>query len=479
VHNDGSVPARPDRDSLTMRTVQDPRLQEPWHAPAPLARPTSESPLADYLAAFRRFRWLLIAGPLGAALVAYVVSLLLTPEFEARATLMVSQSKTGEAVAPVSDVRNFRAFLDNRSLAAEVVKEFRLDGPGYGLTPQRFLDRHVDVQEVRATNLLSIGVTLKDPQLAARVANTMAERAVALSRSLEQAEAVVARDIIKGQLDAARDRLTSTRQALEAYQKRAQVDLLQKKADVLIDQQAELQDLLVDIRGERAYLEQAERGLAAQDPVRNVRRSVQVPPPPPRPTAERPRESERPQLGATEDTAEPRRETERPGDRTPPAGARLGVRDELVDPFINPSFEVLQQDVNAARSRLAQLEHKRDEMQRGRSADGQLPALAAYYERKAAEDELKMQQELAEKIYVDVATRYEQARLQIASRSAQLQVVDAALVPDRKVYPREKLIASAAAVLMVSLLAAVIVATTALRRTLHPAAPAAEETTGA
>jgi uncharacterized protein involved in exopolysaccharide biosynthesis len=463
-----------------MRTVPDPRTQEAWPEPAPFLRPTG-SPLADYVAAFRRARWLLIASPLVAAVVAYAVSLTLTPEFEATATLLVSQSKTGETASPFAETRNFRAFLDNRSLAEQVVKEFGLDGPDYGLTPQRFLNRHVDVTELRASSLISIGVTLKDPQLAARVANTMAERAVAMSRSLEQAESKVARDVIKSQLDAARDRLTSARSALETYQKGAQVDLLQKKADVLIDQQAQLQDLLVDIRGERAYLAQAERGLAAQDPVRGVRRSVQVPPPPTRPAAQRPRSPDRAELGVSEATGKTReeREEERRHEPAPePAPARPALRDDLVDPYINPSFEVLQQEVNAARSRLAQLEHKRDEMLKGRSADGKLPALATYYERKAAEDELKMQQQLAEKIYVDVATRYEQARLQIASRSAQLQLIDAALVPDRKVFPREKLIASAAAVLTVSVLAAVIVALTALRRTLHQDAAADGETTG-
>jgi len=86
-----------------------------------------------------------------------------------------------------------------------------------------------------------------------------------------------------------------------------------------------------------------------------------------------------------------------------------------------------------------------------------------------------MQQQLAEKIYLDVATRYEQARLQIAARSAQLQIVDAALAPDRKVYPREKLIALAAMVLAFSVLAAAIIALTAVTSRIQPA-PAVRDT---
>ena len=43
---------------------------------------------------------------------------------------------------------------------------------------------------------------------------------------------------------------------------------------------------------------------------------------------------------------------------------------------------------------------------------------------------------MAKRVYVEVATRYEQARLQVASRTPQLQVLDDALPPDRPVSPR-------------------------------------------
>ena len=212
------------------------------------------------------------AGSVVAAVVAYLIALTLTPRFEASAVLMVTASKTGEQVATSGlDVRNFRAFVQNQTLAAEVIKEF-----GLRTTPQRFLDNNVNVQDVRATNLLTVSVTAPDPQLAARIANAMAARAVGLSRSVEQAESVVARDVIKGQLDAARERLTQSRAALETYQREAQVELLEKRINVLTEQQAEIQTMTVDIEGQRAYLRQAEHDLAQQDRVRGVQRSVQL-----------------------------------------------------------------------------------------------------------------------------------------------------------------------------------------------------------
>jgi len=444
-----------------------------------------DSPLAEYLHALWRFRWLLVGGSVVAAVVAYLIALTLTPRFEASAVLMVTASKTGEQVATSGlDVRNFRAFVQNQTLAAEVIKEF-----GLRTTPQRLLDNNVNVQDVRATNLLTVSVTAPDPQLAARIANAMAARAVGLSRSVEQAESVVARDVIKGQLDAARERLTQSRAALETYQREAQVELLEKRINVLTEQQAEVQTMTVDIEGQRAYLRQAEHDLSQQDRVRGVQRSVQLQEPRAVDDDAR-RERERSATEADRQRAQQAARAsdqqleEKPGatampapEPPPPARpryqepeaeppARAELRDALVDPYINPSYEILQQQVTSVRSRVAQLERKRAEMLKARSSNGQLPALADFYTRKARQNELEMQQKLAEKIYVDVATRFEQARLQIAARSAQLQVLDPALPPDRKVYPREKLMASAALVLTFSLLTAGVVAVTGISKAL-------------
>jgi polysaccharide biosynthesis transport protein len=439
-----------------------------------------DSPLAHYLDALWRFRWLLVGGSVLAAVVTYVIALTLTPRFEATAVLMVTASKTGEQVASGLDVRNFRAFVQNQTLASEIIKEFALN-----TTPQRFLDDQVNVQDVRGTNLLTVGVTVSSADLAARIANAMANRAVALSRSVEQSESVVARDVIKGQLDAARDRLTQSRAALETYQRQAQVELLEKRINVLTDQQADIQNLTVDLEGQRAYLRQAEQDLTQQDRVRGVQRSVQLQAPravddDARRERERSAEEADRQLAReTAREAAPRRADQtdtsvatpapvRPRRQEPDAEppARPELRDALIDPYINPSYEILQQQVTAARSRVAQLERKRAEMLKSRSSDGQLPALADFYTRKARQTELEMQQQLAEKIYVDVATRFEQARLQIAGRSAQLQLLDPALPPDRKVYPREKLMASAALVLTLSVLIAGVVAVTGIGKAL-------------
>ena len=406
------------------------------------------TPLAEYLNALRGARLLLIGGPLLAALVALALGMWAAPQFEATATLLVSQSKIGEQIGPSVDVRNYRAFVENQSLAAAIVQQFGLDAVPHDLTPATFLRSNVSLNEVRATNLLELRVRLMDPKVAADVANALADRAVALSRSLDQEETVVAREIIKDQLDGARERLTQTRQAREQYQQEAQVDLLQKQMDVLVEQQADVQKLLVDIAGERAHLAKAEEELAKQDRVRNVQRSIQAPAP----------------QNQTQPRSNPQNQAQ-PGSNEP---VRPSFRDELLDPYINPVYETLQHDVSTTRAKLAALEHQRDELLRARSRDGQLPPLNELYRRKTRLGELEMQEKLAEKIYVDVATRYEQARLQVAGRSAQLQVVDRALVPETQVSPRIVVNVPAAVVLTFSAIATLIVSIVAVRRAIRP-----------
>lgn len=412
--------------------------------------------LAGYLNVLWRARWLILAGTVLAGLTSWVASSMLPRQFEATATLMVSPPKVGLAspgnVLAV-EFRNYRSYLENQSLSAELIREFKLDGPPHGLTPGLFLDSALTVTDVRDSRLLAVRVRLKEPKLAADAANYLALRAVELSRTLNQEEVVVARDIIKQQLDVARDRLTAARAANEKGQRAAQIELLKLNVDTLLDQQRDLRLVQVRIEGERAKLTQAEVELARQERVREVRRAVGTLPP--------------------EETLVPDREVpdrppgQQPAPTTPTkeSESRLPIRDEFLDPYVNPVYEYLNQQVAASRTTLAALESQRDALVRTlRGKGGEFPVLAELYQRQGEVDELKMQEQLAEKIYLDVATRHEAAQLQVAERSAQLQLVDRALAPERPVSPRPLRSVLASVVLAPSVLTTIVVLLEALRR---------------
>ena len=405
----------------------DPRVGDARRVADPVER--QRPPLADYLDALRRARWLLIAGPILAAVVALAVSFSIAPKFSATTTLLVSGSKLGERAVTPPDVRNYRALMENQSLAEEMIAQFTLGGPPFSLTPGTFLQSVLSITEVRGSELLELSITLGDPKLAAAVANAMADRVVARSQSLFQEETGMARDMIKAQLDASRETLTAARTALESYQKTAQVELLQKELDAAIALQAGLSGKQLAIATERARLAKAEEELAKQEPVRQARGALRS----------------TPTSAGTQDST-------------------LDLRDDVRDPFVNPVYENLQQEVTSTRTKLAAFERERDELLRARDRQGQLPRLVELYQRQARVAELSMQQQLAEKVYVETATKYEQTRAQVAGRSAQLQVIDRALPPDRRVSPVTTRNVSAAFVLALSVLTMGVVIARAVRR---------------
>ena len=423
---------------------------------------------AVYLDALWRARWVILAGTLLAGLSSWAVSSWLPRQYEATAVVMVAPPKVGGASMGTPsgiEVRNYRSYLENQSLSAQLIREFKLDAAPHLLTPARFLDNVLTVGDVRDSRLLEVRVKLREPQLAADVDNALALRAVELSRTVNQEEVVVARDIIKEQLDSARDRLTAARSAYEQGQKAAQVELLERDVDTLLEQQRDLRVVQVSIERERARLTKAEEELARQERVRDVRRAVGSLP---GPVDRSPTSREDGSLTSREDRRPTNREDRSPTsreDRSTEAPLPLPIRDALLDPYVNPVHEYLNQQVATGRTSVASLEKEGDVLQRTlRGKGGQFPVLAELYRRKSEVDELEMQQELAEKIYVDVATRYEAARLQVAERSAQLQVLDKALPPERPVSPRMAQNVMAALVLAPSVLVTIIVLFEALRR---------------
>ena len=105
-------------------------------------------------------------------------------------------------------------------------------------------------------------------------------------------------------------------------------------------------------------------------------------------------------------------------------------RGELLDPYINLVHEMLQQQLSASRARLSGLERERVEVMRVVGANQ--AGVAKLSELCAKQTEAA----LAKKAYEDVSTRYEQARLQVAGRSPQLQVIDLAVTPEQPTGPR-------------------------------------------
>jgi uncharacterized protein involved in exopolysaccharide biosynthesis len=106
----------------------------------------------------------------------------------------------------------------------------------------------------------------------------------------------------------------------------------------------------------------------------------------------------------------------------------LETRNEL----INWVYQELDAQVAESRTNLASLERQKAQIVDVRKLGGpQLAKLTQLYQAESQLSDLQMQRDLARTVYLQVATTYETARMQVAGRSAQLQMIEPAVPPDR------------------------------------------------
>jgi len=377
--------------------------------------------LREYLLVLLRYWWLLLGVSILFGVVTYSTGRLSPKLYEATVKLVVSAPKTVQVgeVVPAISLGTFRAMIDNQAIAAQVVKEFRLDAEPLRLTPQGFLGSALSIETPRDTNVVILRVRLANRDLPAQVANRLAALATDLASRLSQDETVLTRDSIKAQVDLSRARMEAAEARLANFRQKAQVEALRKDVEAELGQRSALLSLTVEIETERATLAQAGEELAKRQAIRTVKRTIDADPA----------------------LMEAGKEAGRA------ASGLLGL--ETRNEYISEVYDIIDQQIAQSRAKLAGLEKRRVELVDVRKLGGaQLAKLNVLYEREAELERLETEHDLARKIYLDVATRHEQVRLQVAGRTAQLQLLDAALTPELPVGPR--VLRNTAAVMVLS-----------------------------
>jgi len=359
----------------------------------------------EYAIALWRHRLVIVIATLVIGAAAFAFSLATPPTFEATAEILISPSRAADASPPV--VATYRQILASQVIAAQVIREYELAAPPHNLTVDRFLDRHLSTEVVVNTQVVAVRVRLGSAALAASVANRIVELTVERVKELYQERASVTSNVVKAELDRAVARFDRATVELKEKREQSQIDLLRKDVETLLGQRGTVVPLLVDIASEKARLARAEDELARRARVATLRRSI----------------ARDPALMEAARQAQ-----------TDPAGL-LGL--QMQEEYLDGTYDELERTIAQARVRLSGLEEQRVELIGSMKLDA--PALAKLTQLYAREIELsglETEHELARALYTDVATQYEQIRLQVASRSAQVQVLDRAIPPARPVWPR-------------------------------------------
>src|SRR5262245_66365486 len=129
--------------------AHDPAASEDWIPEADPRREWNEDDLgpAWYVVAVQRWWLPIFVGALVGAVIAFWTASLKPLRYEGVTTLMVVPPSSGGAqVNPAT----FRAIVENLTLASQVIDELKLSP----LTPHRFLERALTVEEIRGTNIV-------------------------------------------------------------------------------------------------------------------------------------------------------------------------------------------------------------------------------------------------------------------------------------------------------------------------------------
>jgi uncharacterized protein involved in exopolysaccharide biosynthesis len=344
--------------------------------------------------------------------------------YEAVAVLSLS-AKLDQQTAPSTG--NVLPFIENQNLANETVRKFGLDRPPYNISGWSFFHNYLQVEDVRTTSLLRIVVRLPAPQLAADVTNDVAARAVELARTLTAQEATVARDSLKREADEARAALDRSERAYIEYARKAQVEVLKKDVEAMLGERQSLVAIPVDVARQRARLEAIEREIAARQRVTTLNRTI----------------GQDPTL------------LEAARGKSASDGNLLGLTVRTEEP--NRVYDSLDEDAAAARARLAELEGSRRALKDLHLTGAQVAKLNELYEREVTLGRLDLEHDIARNTYEEAVGRFEGARLQVAIKGGQLQIVDSAIPPDTPL-PRHVMLLTLAGAL-VGFVAGVLVVT--------------------
>jgi len=171
-----------------------------------------EIDLQKYWQTFLRWWWLIVACTVLAAGSAYVISSRMTPVYSATATLLVQQ-------APATSVADYTALLTSERLASTYA-EMLTARPVLEETQRRLglssLPDSVSVSVVRDTQLLSLNAESTDPELAAMIANTVAEVFVDQNRQLQEERYAASLSNIEKQLQELPVKIEETQRELLA-----------------------------------------------------------------------------------------------------------------------------------------------------------------------------------------------------------------------------------------------------------------------
>lgn len=200
-------------------------------------------------------------------------------------TLAMPRMYRAEAAAAITTIdfgvnqMNFRgvpslglvSFFQSGDQVEKVIREFKLSDPPYGYSRHDFMNAVLSVTAPRETNVIGVAVKLSDPELAAKVADYIAENGIrAYNEEMERQH----QEMIQGLGDETqlkRTELTDAERKLQEFQAKAQVETLRTRVTVqqalLGERETRMNKIRIDLAGVNEKLKTLREALAKESPL--------------------------------------------------------------------------------------------------------------------------------------------------------------------------------------------------------------------
>lgn len=230
--------------------------------------------LLEYIRILKKYQWMIVMLIIATLAGTYIANELITPIYQAEATVMVKQDKVSMAM-PFFDtqslgkdaVLNYVELLKSRSMAEKVAE---LLYPEKEQTT-RFLDSirdRIQVSIVPQTNVIKISATSEEPEDAKDLANAYVQIFIDDSRAVNQIEARAAREFIEEQLTTVSADLRAAEEELLTFKKEEDTISPTDETKAVLDQLASLEseraEIGIALRETDTKLEEAYKQLKSQ-----------------------------------------------------------------------------------------------------------------------------------------------------------------------------------------------------------------------
>jgi len=391
-----------------------------------------EISLRELIEVLIRGKWLIAGITLVAVLVSGILSFfVIPPTYEAKTTLMVSpllsnnQPLPGDTAYntllnflsqfPQMTLETYRVQVTNPHILNQVIKELNLDPKKYSVSS---LGKSIDVEAIKDTNLIRITVKDTDPEMAAKIANTLAPKFVDfLSNTLKEQMGKTA-VYLKNQMLEEQKNLDRITEELKNFMAQPQsVNELQQditaKLQLLTEFKTELVKLDVQEKAVRSSLESTKARLAREPRYLEVKKSI------------------------IEDPAMMGIAAGKSGLSSDVTGLTVKSQE------INETYDILSQKVAELEAELAGIVSQKTAILNSiKKTQAELESLQAIFAEKQTEyNRLQEQYKVALDTYNIFLKKYQEARITTSSKigDANIMIVSPALVPEKPVAPKKML----------------------------------------